>query len=145
MNFKDEIDNFILYDRKRIFEKISELKIKLELDKKLNSKIDFIDDIDFIYVRNLDMEQSIEDIRKQMINNKDKKLELECVINGKKNYLKGFGKIENISKDVLLDIYKFITLIKLSKRISETSYYASQYYRSEIIFEELFKKISLDF
>ena len=65
-----------------------------------------------------------------------KKLEILCSVKGKKHYIKGFGLIKNIPNKKLKDIYEFTILIKLSKQISEVSYYASRHHRIDnTIFE----------
>lgn len=133
----NNLQNLILYDRKYIFEKIKKLKIKLDIDEKLDSMVTFIDDIDYIFLSNLDLNSNTSEILNQIKDNAEKKLELRCVIDGKKRYLKSYGLIKNVSKKTLKDLYEFLILIKLSKKIAETSYFASQYYRTDKLFNEL--------
>lgn len=138
MHLEDVLHNLILYDKKQIIIRIKQLRIKLEIDKKLDNEIDLIEDIDFVFLSNIDLEKSSTEIKQQMILNANKRLELRCVIKGKKKYLKGYGLIKNISKQQMKDIFEFLTLIKLSKRISDVSYYASQYYRADNLLNEIF-------
>jgi hypothetical protein len=137
MKLVNELQNLILYDRKNIFKRINVLKAKLGIDKKTNELVNFIDDIDFIILSNLDFDKNSRDIKDQLIKNADKRLELRCVINGQKKYIKGYGSIKDIPKEKLRDIFEFITLFRLSKKIKEVSYYASQHYRIDKVIEEV--------
>lgn len=138
MHIEEELHNLMLSDRKHIVTKIKKLRIKLKIDKKLDDEIDFIDDIDFVFLSNIDFEKGSKDIKQQMILNANKRLELRCVVKGEKKYLKSYGLIKNISKEKLKDIFEFLTLVRLSKKISEVSYYASQYYRTDNLLNEIF-------
>lgn len=137
MEIDDNLQNLILYDRKYIFEKIKKLQKKLDIDKKLNTMVNFIDDIDYLFLSNLDLNSSPNEILNQIKNNAEKNLELRCVIDGKKRYIKSYGLVKNISRETLKDLSEFLILIKLSKKIAETSYFASQYYRVDKLFNEL--------
>ena len=135
MTLNKEINNLILYDRKNIFKRIDFLKKKLDLEKKMDEMVTFIDDIDSIYISNLDLEKNDKTIKEQITRNSEKILELRCMIKGKRKFIKHFGKIGSIPYEKLQHIFELLMLIKLSKKISETSYFASQYYRSDKQFE----------
>lgn len=137
MGIEEDISKLILIEKKNILHEIDELKKKLGIFEKISSMVDFIDDLDSIHLRNLDLEANKKDIAEQLQSNKDKKLELWCYIKGKKTYIKSFGTISNVDSDTLTIIYKLTTILKLIKKVNESSYYASKYHHSESMFGTL--------
>jgi len=137
MSFEKELQELIIYDRKKLFSRLKKLKSKLDINKKMDNVSKFIDDIDSIFLNNLDIKQGSFDIKEQLSKNANKRLELRCVIEGKREYLKGFGLIKNIKSEKLKDIFEFLILMRLSKKISEVSYYASQHYRIDKVIKEV--------
>jgi hypothetical protein len=137
MNLEDDLQKFILYDRKLIFKRLKVLSKNLGIETKINQMVNFINELDSIFLRNLDIEKSTNDIKKQLIYNADKRLELRCIVKGVKIYLKGFGLIKNIDEEKLKQLFEFLFLVRLSKKISDVSYYSSQHYRLDKSIEEI--------
>ncbi|WP_294966911.1 hypothetical protein [Sulfurimonas sp.] len=142
MSIDKEIQKIILHDKKYILDEIALLKKELLLEKKIDSLIVFIDEMDSLFLTNLDIRAR--SISEQIAINFDKKLEMRCYIKGEKKFIKGFGKIGQIKIEKLNSIFKFINLIKLLKSMSESSFYASQYYRADKLFDELVNKGKMD-
>jgi len=81
--------------------------------KKFDSLIKYIDELDTLFLTNIDIERDKDTLKKQLKENKNKKLEMWCYIKGKKYYIKSFGTIKNISQEKLIQISRFLLLIKL--------------------------------
>jgi len=128
MNIEKDLEFFILYDKKNILKQIEILKVKLRIKDAF--KI-YFDDIDTIFLKHLNLEDKLSNVKKQMELNKNKNLELYCKKNGKQIYIKSFGKINDISKKKLNTIFKLLMLIKLNKKINEISYLSSQVFRAD--------------
>lgn len=136
MEINKLLEQFILFDKKDLLCEINVLKKKLNIIKEF--KVPIIE-MSSIYLRNLSFDSSLKDIQEQIEKNKEKKIELFCTHNGKALFLKTFGKIENINKQKMEDIFKLLTLMRLIKKIDEVSYQSSQYYRINNQLEELFQ------
>lgn len=137
MNLLDEIENIILLERSNIILEIEKLQAQLSIKKKFDSLIKYIDELDTLFLTNIDIEKDKDTLKKQLKENKNKKLEMWCYIKGKKYYIKSFGTIKNISQEKLIQISRFLLLIKLFIKTNEATYYASQYYCADIMFENL--------
>lgn len=136
MELKKSLEQFILFDKSNLLEEISRLKQLLKID---DFKVS-INDMESIFIKNFPQNGNKEAILKHFKENKNKVLELYCNYNGKKVYLKSFGKIEQIDKNKFINIFKLLILIRLYKKIDEVSYFSSQYYRANSQFEELFEE-----
>lgn len=132
---KTDIEKLILFDKNNLILAIEALKKELGLDEKIGSLAKFIDDIESIYITNLDIYATELDV--ELREKSDKKLELRCYIDGKKTYLKGFGRIGKIEIQMLKKIFMFLNLVRLIKSINESAFYASQYYRTNKLWEKL--------
>jgi len=128
MGIKEDIENLVLFDKKNILSEIDELKKQLKIEKQFNGLVEFIEDLDSVYLRNLKLETNDDEIVSQLKSNENKKLELWCYIKGKKKYIKSFGTIGKIQADELNSIFKFVCLIRLLKNMNEVSFYASKYH-----------------
>ena len=131
MNIENDIQKIILFEKKYILRQLDLLKKDLGLEKKFNTTIAFIDDMDSIYLTNLDLKSK--DLFSEIKTNGEKKLEMRCHINGEKKYIKSFGQINQIPIKTLIQIIKFINLVKLLKSMSDASYYASQYHMANTL------------
>lgn len=126
MTFQEEIEKLILLDKKGVLKEIESLHKSLGIRDKIKHYAKHLDDLDSVYVVNLDVEKNWSDILIQAQENKHKKLELWCKINGDKKYIKSLGTIEMIGHDQIKAVAKFIWLIRLVKKINEAIYYASR-------------------
>ncbi|NUW27241.1 hypothetical protein HUX57_11295 [Arcobacter butzleri] len=129
MNLSKDIEHFILYDRTNIHKEIKKLTNNLGINKKIASLVSIQDDVDYFYLSSFDVFASPKSFIEQFEINKEKRLELRCVIKGKKEYIKSFGLIKDVNKDILNDLCQLLTLFKVSKKVSELSYYASKYFK----------------
>lgn len=118
------LKTIINFDKKAIFEEINHLKNEIGIYKKFNESIEFIEDVDSIYLTNFDI--YTKNIKKEILQKKDKSIELRCFVKKQKIYLKNFGKIENLEVQYIQKILKFIFLIKLAKNINEDKILSSK-------------------
>lgn len=126
MTFQEEIEKLILIDKKSILKEIESLQKILGIRDKIKHCAKYLDDLDSVYVVNLDVEKNWENMIIQAQENKHKKLELWCKIKGDKKYIKSFGEIVTVEHDQIKSIARFIWLIRLVKKINEATYYASR-------------------
>lgn len=129
-----EIENFIMFDKKNILHEVENIKKELDIADKFQISLNSIDSI---FLKNLNLENKALEINKQIELNKDKDLKLYYKHDGKQIYVKSFGQIKTINKEKLKKIFKFLMLIKFIIKINDISYVASQYYRSDMMFENL--------
>jgi len=135
MDINKTLEQFILFDKTDLLNEINKIKENLKINKEF--KVPIVE-MSSIYFKNLSFDTSIKETKEQIELNKEKDLELYCTYQGKMLYLKGFGKIKNIDKIKMENIFKLLMLMRVVKKLDEMSYLSSQYYRSDKQFDELF-------
>lgn len=130
MSIQKDIEQIILLDKKNILIEIDFLKERLGIAQKLNKLVKYIDDIESIYLRNIDFTSRIEDLKKQLQGDQYKPLVMWCKVTNKKLYIKSFGTIDQVSEETIVDLIRFMSLVRLVKQIDNSIYYASRYYES---------------
>lgn len=137
MSIQKDIEQIILLNKKNILIEIDILKEHLGISRKLNLLVNYIDEIESIYLRNIDFTDRIENLKKQLPEDQHKTLEMWCKVKNKKLYVKKFGTIGQVDNATIINLIRFITLVRLIKQIDNAIYYASRYYESDQLLNNL--------
>ena len=137
MSIQKDIEQIILLNKKNILLEIDILKENLGIAQKFNKLVNYIDEIESIYLRNIDFTNRMEDLKKQLLEDQHKTLEMWCKVKNKKLYVKNFGTIDQADDTTIINLIRFITLVRLIKQIDNATYYASRYYESAQLLNDL--------
>ena len=121
MSLEKKLLDVVSYDRKEILDALKQLRKELEIDKKISDIARLNDDIDSIFLRSINLNNTFVNINKQLKENSDKKLELRCIVKGKQYYLKSFGIIKEVPNKVIIKVFEFIYLHKILKSLYEAA------------------------